>query len=263
MRPRGPAAPCGIVVLVIRFMSSTSTVIVERHAGWALVRIAREARRNAVDRATRAALMATLEELRGMRALVFTGSGTSFCAGMDLKERNAEVADGRPDTAGQEWMDFNMALRAHPAVCIAAVNGVALGAGLTLVNSCDLAIAAESATFGTPEIGFGSYASMAGPTMQRSNLARKRVAWMLLAAPRIDATTAERWGLVNEVVPDAQLPERAAALAGQIAACDAVALAEIKQTLDRLPPQAGWREAMEYGQTVNVSIRARRAAAAP
>ncbi|HEY4373895.1 MAG TPA: enoyl-CoA hydratase/isomerase family protein [Burkholderiales bacterium] len=241
-------------------MSAASTVIVEPHADWALVRIEREDKRNAVDRATRSALMAALDELRGMHAIVITGSGTSFCAGMDLKERKADLAAGKPDTAGHEWMDFNMALRAHPAVCIAAVNGLALGAGLTLVNSCDLAIAGAGAAFGTPEIGFGSYASMAGPTMQRSQLTRKRVAWMLLAAPRLDAVTAERWGLINEVVPDAQLLGRAGALAAQVAACDAVALAEIKQTLDRLPADAGWREAMEYGQTVNAAIRTRRAA---
>lgn len=244
-------------------MTSAATVVIERHADWALVRIAREHKRNAVDRATRAALSAALEELRGMRAIAITGSGAAFCAGIDLKEREAEKAAGRADTAGEEWMEINMAVRSHPAVCIAVVNGLALGAGLTLVNSCDLAIAGDSASFGTPEVGFGSYASMAGPTMQRSNLARKRVAWMLLAAPRIDAVTAERWGLVNEVVPDSQLPQRAAALAAQVAAHDGVALAEIKQTLDRLPAQAGWREAMEYGQTVNASIRARRAAAPP
>jgi enoyl-CoA hydratase/carnithine racemase len=242
-------------------MSQTTTVEVERHQGWGLLRIARAAKRNAADRATRAALSVALESLREMRAIVITGSGASFCAGLDLKEREAEQAAGMADTAGEEWMAINMALREHPAVCIAAVNGLALGAGLTLVNSCDLAIAADGATFGTPEIGFGSYASMAGPTMQRSALTRKRVAWMLLAAPRLDAATAERWGLINEVTSEAGLLPRAAALAGQITSYDAVALAEIKQTLDRLPAQAGWREAMEYGQTVNAAIRARRAAA--
>ncbi|HEX4330468.1 MAG TPA: enoyl-CoA hydratase/isomerase family protein [Burkholderiales bacterium] len=241
-------------------MSQPVTVELERHPGWALLRIARAEKRNAVDRATRAALAAALDSLRDMRAIVITGSGASFCAGIDLKEREAEIAAGRTDTAGEEWLDFNMALREHPAVCIAAVNGLALGAGLTLVNSCDLAVAAESAIFGTPEISFGSYASMAGPTLQRSGLTRKRVAWMLLTAPRLDAAAAERWGLINEVTADAALLSRAAVLAAEIAARDAVALAEIKQTLDRLPAQAGWREAMQYGQTVNAAIRARRAA---
>jgi len=239
-------------------MSPPATVEVERHPGWALLRIARAEKRNAADRATRTALAVALESLREVRAIVITGSGSSFCAGLDLKEREAEKAAGMPDTAGEEWMSINTVLREHPAVCIAAVNGLALGAGLTLVNSCDLAIAAASATFGTPEIGFGSYASMAGPTMQRSALTRKRVAWMLLTAPRVDAVTAERWGLINEVAGDEVLLLRAAALAEQVAAYDAAALAEIKQTLDRLPAQAGWREAMEYGQTVNAAIRARR-----
>lgn len=225
-----------------------------------MLRIARAEKRNAVDRATRAALAAALEELRDVRAIVITGSGASFCAGIDLKEREAEKTAGQPDTAGREWMDINMALREHPAVCIAAVNGLALGAGLTLVNSCDLALAARSASFGTPEVGFGAYASMAGPTMQRSGLTRKRVAWMLLTAPRVDADIAERWGLINEVTSDEGLLPRAAALAADIAGRDAIALAEIKQTLDRLPAQAGWREAMEYGQTVNATIRARRTA---
>ena len=243
-------------------MSHASPVEVERHRNWALLRIARADKRNALNRAARAALAAAFEALRDeVRVIVVTGVGDSFCAGLDLKEREAEIAAGRLDTAGEEWMEINMAIREHPAVFIAAVNGAALGAGLTLVNSCDLALAAHSASFGCPEIGFGSYASMAGPTLQRSALARKRIAWMLLTAPRIDAPTAERWGMVNEVTSNETLLARAGALATQVAAYDPFALAEIKQTLDRLPPEAGWRAAMEYGQTVNTAIRGKRAQA--
>jgi enoyl-CoA hydratase/carnithine racemase len=239
-------------------MSSPQLIELQRQSRWALLRIARAEKRNAMNRAARAALAAALEALRGeVRAIVITGAEQSFCAGLDLKEREAERAAGLPDTAGQEWMDINMAIREHPAVVIAAVNGAAMGAGLTLVNSCDLAIAAQSATFATPEIGFGSYASMAGPTLQRSALTRKRLAWMLLTAPRLAAVTAERWGLINEAVPDEELMQRAGALAQQVAGYDPVAIAEIKSSVDALPPQAGWREAMEYGQTVNEAIRAR------
>jgi enoyl-CoA hydratase/carnithine racemase len=251
------AAGCFGELAFFYLMSSPRLIELQRQPHWALLRIARAEKRNAMNRAARAALAVALEALRGeVRAIVITGSAESFCAGLDLKEREAERASGLADTAGQEWMDINMAIREHPAVVIAAVNGAALGAGLTLVNSCDLAIAGASATFGTPEIGFGAYASMAGPTLQRSALTRKRLAWMLLTAPRLDAATAERWGLINEVVPDAELLPRAEALAEQVAACDAVAIAEIKRSVDALPPQAGWREAMEYGQTVNEAIRA-------
>ena len=246
---------------------NSSAIEVTRHPGWALLRIAREGQRNAMDRAARSALAAALAELAQpggeVRAIIITGSGASFCAGLDLKERSADQAAGVPDTAGTEWLEINMALRRHPAVCIAAVNGLALGAGVTLINSCDLALAADGASIGCPEIGFASYASMAGPTLQLSGLSRKRAAWMLLTAPRIDALTAERWGLINEVVPADDLLTRSTAVATQIAGYDAAALAEIKQTLDHIPAQvADWRGAMEYGQTVNAAIRARSGAAA-
>ncbi|WP_423196064.1 MULTISPECIES: enoyl-CoA hydratase/isomerase family protein [unclassified Cupriavidus] len=240
-----------------------STVQVTRHDGWAEVRIAREARRNALDRATRQALREAFDALREhARAIVLTGSGASFCAGLDIREREAERAAGRPDTAGEEAIELNLAMRAHPAIFIAAVNGLALGGGVTLVNMCDLAIAATTAALGCPEIGFATYASMAGPTSQLL-LTRKRAAWMLLTAERIDAATAERWGLVNEVVAPERLAARAAELAARLAGFDAAALAETKAALEKIPAEITQpRAAMAFGQTVNARIRARTDAAA-
>jgi enoyl-CoA hydratase/carnithine racemase len=233
------------------------TVTVDSHAGWLEIRIDREDRRNALDRATRLRLRQVFDAARtGVRAIVLTGTGKSFCAGLDLRERSAEKAAGLPDTAGEEAIELNMAMREHPAVFIAAVNGMALGGGMTLVNSSDLAIAASDATLGCPEIGFATYASMAGPTSQLL-LTRKRASWLLLTGQRIDAATAEAWGLVNEVTaPEALLP-RARELAAAICAFDAAALAETKKALNRIPhDQADWRDAMEFGQTVNQAIRA-------
>jgi enoyl-CoA hydratase/carnithine racemase len=239
------------------------TVAVERHAGWLQITLTREDKRNALDRRTRALLRAALEDARGTaRAIVLTGSGSSFCAGLDLKERAADVAAGGPDTAGEEAIALNMALREHPAVLIAAVNGMALGGGVTLLNSCDLALASSEATLACPELRSGGYASMAGPTSQLL-LPRKRAAWLLLADERIDAATAERWGLVNEVLPPADLLPRAQALAARIAGYEPAALIETKRSLDHLPAAtaapAAWRAAMDYGQTVGAAIRARRA----
>lgn len=240
-----------------------STVRVTRHAGWAEIRIDREARRNALDRATRDALRAAFDALRGeARAIVLTGTGGSFCAGLDLKEREAERAAGRADTAGEEAIELNLAIRAHPAIFIAAVNGLALGGGVTLVNVCDLAVAASTAALGCPEIGFATYASMAGPTSQLL-LTRKRAAWMLLTTERLDAATAERWGLINEVVAPEALAARAAELAARLAGFDAVALAETKAALEKIPAEiTQWRDAMAFGQTVNTRIREGTAAAA-
>ena len=234
----------------------SQTVLVEHHMGWARIRIARPDKRNALDRATRLALTAAIADLApDARAVVLTGTGTSFCAGLDLKERAAEVAAARPDTAGEEAIALNMAMRVHSAVFIAGVNGVALGGGMTLVNTCDLAIASDDAEFGTPEVNFATYASMAGPTA-RLLLNRKRAGWLLLTGERIGAETARDWGVVNEVVAPGALDARCAELAARMAGFDPVALAAIKGSLDAVPSAAvDWRQALVYGQGVNVAIR--------
>ena len=240
-----------------------TTIDVETQDGWAMVRIAREAKRNALDRATRDGLRDAFESLSGKaRAIVLTGTGGSFCAGLDLKEREADKAAGRPDTAGAEAIALNMAIRNHPAIFIAGVNGLALGGGVTLINLCDLAVASHDAKLGAPEIGFATYAGMAGPTTQLL-LTRKRAAWFLLTAERLDAATALDWGLINEVAePEALLP-RCRELAARIAGFDAAALAETKKALNHIPTVVtDWQEAMEHGQQVNRAIRTRTSAAA-
>jgi len=234
------------------------TLHVEQYPGWALLRIDREAKRNALDRATRKSLLHALDALQGkVQVIVLTGTGGSFCAGLDLKEREAEVAAGQLDSAGSEAIEINMALREHPAIVIAAVNGMALGQGVTLINSSDLALAADTATLGCPEISFATYASMAGPTSQLL-VNRKRAAWLLLANTPLDALMAERWGLLNEVVSGNQLMARTAQLAQTLAGFDPVALEETKKALQAVPEDLNaWRSAMEQGQKVNLTIRKR------
>ena len=156
-----------------------------------------------------------------------------------------------------------MAIRAHPAIFIAAVNGLALGGGATLINVCDLAIASTRASIGCPEMGFSTYPGMAGPAIQLSGVTRKQAAWLVLTTNRIDGATAERWGMVNECVePEALLP-RAQVLAAQVARFDPVALAESKKALDRIPAFiTDWQEAMDHGQMVNLTIRSKTTAQA-
>jgi enoyl-CoA hydratase/carnithine racemase len=237
-------------------------IVITRHDGWAQLRIDREAKRNSMDRAARQGLLRAFANLRGeARAIVLTGTGASFCAGMDLKEREADLRSGI-EGAGEEWIAVNLAIRAHPAIFIAAVNGIALGGGSTLINVCDLAIASSQASIGCPEMGFATYPGMAGPAAQLSGITRKQAAWLVLTTNRIDGATAERWGMVNECVsPEALLP-RAGALAEQIARFDPVALSASKQALDRIPAAiSGWQAAMDHGQEVNRLIRAGSSAA--
>ena len=237
----------------------TQPILVTRHERWAVLQINREDKRNAANRAVRTALASAFVELEDVRAIVLTGSGTSFCAGLDLKERQADIERG-VHTANDEWVSVVLSIRRHPAIFIAAVNGLALGGGATLINVCDLAIASTSASIGCPEMGFATYPAMAGPAAQLSGITRKQAAWLILTTHRIDGATAERWGMVNEAVaPDRLLP-RASELAAQLAEFNAAALRESKQALDRIPgPITDWGQAMDYGRVVNAAIRSRNA----
>ncbi len=237
------------------------TIDVTTHDGWAEIRLDREGKRNAVDRATRQALLDAFAALKGKaKSIVLTGTGAAFCAGMDLKEREQDRVAGI-EGAGEHWIAVNMAIRAHPAVFIAAVNGLALGGGATLINVCDLAIASTRASIGCPEMGFATYPGMAGPAIQLSGVTRKQAAWLVLTTNRIDGETAARWGMVNEcVAPEALLP-RARELAQQVARFDAAALEESKRALDRIPAEiTDWQAAMDHGQWVNATIRERSSA---
>jgi enoyl-CoA hydratase/carnithine racemase len=236
----------------------TDAVFVTQHETWAELRINREAKRNAMNREARQGLLQAFERLAGqVKAIVITGTGRSFCAGMDLKEVESDRAAGI-DGSSEEWIGVNLAIRAHPAVFIAAVNGVALGGGSTLINVCDLAIASTEASIGCPEMGFATYPGMAGPAAQLSGITRKQAAWIILTTNRVDGATAERWGMVNACVAPDQLLPRAHALAAHVAQFDAVALAESKKVLDRIPNViTNWKDGMDHGQMVNQTIRAK------
>jgi enoyl-CoA hydratase/carnithine racemase len=240
-----------------------SHIIVTEYEGWATVRIDRPDKRNALDQTGRLELAAALTGLQGRaRALVLTGSQRWFCCGADLKERARWLAEGKPDTAGQEGIDLALAIKNFPGVVIAAVNGLALGFGVNLVNCCDLALAADMAQLGLPELRSASYASMAAASTFLSGASRKRLAWMIFNTDPIDAYTARDWGLVNEVTPASELEARTAQLARHIATFDAAAIAETKAALGRIPEvQADWRVAMLRGQDVTGRIKARIAGA--
>jgi enoyl-CoA hydratase/carnithine racemase len=233
--------------------------------GVARITLNRPEQRNAMNRDARAALIDSLDACRNadpaVRVIVLTGSGSAFCAGIDLKE--AAGKEREPDTAEERrisWRAVQEEIARHPAIVVAAVNGFALGGGTTLINVADLALAAEDAQIGMPEIGFGMYPALAGPSTQL-RLNRKHAAWLVLTAERIDGRTAQRWGLVNQAVPAEQLAGAALALAHKVASYDAVALQWAKKALWEIPAQTSdWSRALEYGEEVNGQIRARTAA---
>ncbi|MCO5066357.1 MAG: enoyl-CoA hydratase/isomerase family protein [Rhizobiaceae bacterium] len=226
----------------------------------ARITLNRPDKRNAMDLAARRALIGALDDCRGRaKAIILTGSGPAFCAGVDLKEvaaaRGADPLDAEARRA--MWIKVQAEIREHPAIVIAAVNGFALGGGATLINSSDLAIAAEEAAIGMPEIGFGLYPGLAGPSTQL-RLPPKRAAWMVLTGNRISGRTAEEWGLVNRCVPLSELAQEAEALARHIAGFDAVTLEWCKKALQQVPAIiSDWNTALEYGESIGNQIRAR------
>jgi enoyl-CoA hydratase/carnithine racemase len=224
---------------------------------YAILTLDRQAKRNAMNRDCRRNLMIALEHIKNRYSVVIlTGVGTTFCAGIDLKER-AEDVDRGDMSASDEWINVNVAIREHPAVFIAAVNGTALGGGATLINVCDLAVAADTVEIGMPEMGFSTYPAMAGPSTQLS-LSRKRVSWMVLTAQRISAETALDWGLINCCVRAEDLMATAEDIAAKVAKINPQALAVAKQALDTIPAViTDWRQGFHYGALANARIQQR------
>jgi enoyl-CoA hydratase/carnithine racemase len=150
-----------------------------------------------------------------VRVVILRANGPAFSAGHDLKE----LVDR---TLEEEQAVFDVCTRMMdtvqriPQPVIAAVQGIATAAGCQLVATCDLAIASEEARFATPGVRIGLFCSTPMVALSR-NVGRKRALEMLLTGRAIDAHTAAEWGLVNRVVPAAELDAAALELANQIA----------------------------------------------
>jgi enoyl-CoA hydratase/carnithine racemase len=148
----------------------------------------------------------------------------------------------------------------HPAIVVASVNGHALGGGVTLINVSDLAVAAEEAQIGMPEVTFGVYPAMAGPSAQL-RIHPKQAAWMVLTGERISGRVALEWGLVNRCVPLAALSEETLLIARRIAGFDPVTLEYSKKALWEIPFHVSdWTAALEFGVLVSTQVKARRMA---
>jgi enoyl-CoA hydratase/carnithine racemase len=163
-----------------------------------------------------------------VRVIVITAEGPAFCAGHDLKEISSARAN---DDRGYAFFTRTMescaammqAIVRCPKPVIAGVRGVATAAGCQLVASCDLAIAGEESGFATPGVNIGLFCSTPMVAVSR-NVPKKRVMEMLLGGEMIDAPTAADWGLVNTVVPTADLEEAVMGLARSIASKSAATL---------------------------------------
>ena len=202
--------------------------------GVATVVISNERRLNTMNRALMTEFVAAVDGLAAdpaLRAMVVTGAGErAFVGGADIKEM-AAIADGAGARAFITQVHACCdAVRRVPVPVIARIQGFTFGAGLELAASCDLRVAAETATFGMPEVRLGI------PSVVEAALLPSLVGWgrtrqMLLLGEPFDARRAQAWGLVEEVVAAGELDGAVEAWAGQVLRCAPLAVRLQKQLI--------------------------------
>ena len=188
---------------------------------------------NALNRAVHAGLAAGLEEAKdpAVRAVVITGAGRGFCVGQDLQEFSSGAGDVAQNLRDNYHRNV-LAIRALEKPVIAAVNGAAAGAGMSLALACDARIAADSASFVPAFIKIGLVPDSGGTWLVRRLLGAARAFEWLTTGRRVDAEEARSWGLVNEVVPADELLARAHEVAELFAAMPTRAVWHTKRLLD-------------------------------
>ena len=240
------------------------TICAEFDDGVCLLTLDRPDKRNAMNPVLGEEITDALEKLRNdkrCRVLVITGAGESFCAGMDLKEFFIDLQDkpaeyDRAHRVAVEWR--GRTLRLFPKPTIAMVNGHCFGGAFTIVEGCDLAVAAEDAKMGLSEINFKMFpGGSVGKSM--GNLLRPRdyMLYALTGRPMTGKIAAEI-GLINYAVPRQDLRDDVMALAHEIAAKDASALQATREIYTN-SIDMNWDTAMNYALALQSAHTARQA----
>ncbi len=217
------------------------SLLVDVSEGIATLTMNRPAVLNALDPELSQRLASTLESVRdddGVAAVVLTGAGRGFCAGGDARAMAAGVAAGA--NLGQLVRDVLaflnaavMAIRRMDKPVVAAVNGVASGAGISLAAACDLRYAASSATFKPAYTALGLTPDVGWTVLVPALVGFGTASEMLLRDRAFDAAEARRIGLVNGVVDDGRLAEEVRSIAAELAAAAPGVVGRAKRLLDR------------------------------
>jgi methylglutaconyl-CoA hydratase len=233
-------------------------VLVQIGGGVLTATLNRPEKRNAIDTAMIAALLATLERAdleAGVRVIAIRGAGRDFCAGMDLNEllTSADHTLEQNRQAALHFAQVFIHMRRVPKPIVALVQGRALAGGCGLATACDLVLAAESAQFGYPEVQRG-FVPATVMTMLRRAVGEK-IAFDLAATGRLlDGAEAAAVGLASRVYEDAAFEEQAAEVLRVLAAASASALAFTKQQFYQLDGLS-FDEGLRLGADVNAVSR--------
>jgi enoyl-CoA hydratase len=210
----------------------SSIVKLEKDSGIATVTLNRPEALNALSRELRKAIVSTFRELQAdedTRVVILTGAGRAFCAGMDLKE----LAATGPDDA--EWGDSEdprLAIEAFEGPIIGAINGYATTAGFELALACDVLIASTQAKFADTHARVGMIPGWGLSVRLPRLIGINRAKEISFTGNFITAEQAEKWGLVNRVVPSEDLLPVCRKLAEDMASCDAETLVHYKKMIN-------------------------------
>jgi 2-(1,2-epoxy-1,2-dihydrophenyl)acetyl-CoA isomerase len=206
-------------------------VKVESEGGVHQITLNRPEVMNALNRELRRDLTAALIAGHEARVIVLTGAGRGFCSGQDLTDASGLDAAGFEATLNDQYVPMIRAITDAPVPVIAAVNGVAAGAGANLALACDLVIAAESAVFIQAFTRIGLIPDAGGTSFLPRRVGLQRAMGAALLAEPVSARHAVDWGMIWEAVPDDRFAAVVAARAAQLAAGPTGAYAAVKQAL--------------------------------
>jgi 2-(1,2-epoxy-1,2-dihydrophenyl)acetyl-CoA isomerase len=214
------------------------SVLTERDGAVTTITLNRPEAMNAADTTLRDGLRDAVEQVRAdphTRAVILTGAGKGFCSGADLRSGFEAAEDGRPDihTALQDhFHPIIEGLRTMPKPVISAVNGPAVGIGISFALAGDLVLAAQSAYFMLAFVNIGLVPDGGSSFLIPERIGFARASEMALLGERVPAPKALEWGLVNRVVADGELQGAAHALATRMAAGPTRSYAGVKEQLN-------------------------------
>ncbi|NNC78391.1 MAG: enoyl-CoA hydratase [Woeseiaceae bacterium] len=207
-------------------ITPASVLLQDKQDGIVTLTLNRPQQYNALSAELLAALQSALDAIaddESIRVVIIAASGKAFCAGHDLKEMRSSDDRDIHQALFNQCGRMMLSIHELPQPVIAQVNGIATAAGCQLVANCDLAVAADDARFAVSGINVGLFCSTPAVPLSR-NLLRKKALQLLLTGEFIGAQDAEQAGLVNEVVPGAELASATHALAAKIAAKSALSI---------------------------------------
>jgi methylglutaconyl-CoA hydratase len=234
------------------------TLRFERSGEVATITFARHEKRNAISACMIDELIAALDqaEAANSRAVIITGEGKAFCAGMDLEDlqRLAQQSPAQNLEDSRRMARMFLRIRAHPQPVIAAVNGAAIAGGCGIATLADFTLAVPEAKFGYSEVRIGFLPALVSVFL-RQQIGEKQARKLLLTGVTIDAAEAHRIGLITEIVPAASLGSRAGELANSLLAASPSSIKKTKKLLSRFEEETILQQ-IELAIQENAEIRA-------